>query len=141
MITLIDLAAKLERRKLSSRQLVEHCLANIDNRDGEGHRAFLSVYRERALAEANAADQARADGRHGSPFCGIPLSIKDLFDVAGEVTRAGSHALDEHAAAKRDAVQIRHRSPSRPTSCSSQPVSLALTTGTRPCNCSRREPS
>ncbi len=106
MITLIDLAAKLERRKLTSRQLVEHCLTNIDNSTGEGKRAFLAVYRERALAEADAADAARKAGRHSSPFCGIPLSIKDLFDVAGEVTRAGSHALDESAPAGRDAAIV-----------------------------------
>lgn len=103
MKTLFDLARKLEKKKLSSRQLVEHCLANIDDDQGEGHNAFISVYRERALAEADDADRARAQGRHNSPFCGIPISIKDLFDVAGEVTTAGSHVLDEQVPALRDA--------------------------------------
>ena len=79
MKTLFDLARKLETKKLSSRQLVEHCLANIDDDDGEGHNTFISVYRDRALAEADDADRARKEGRHPSPFSGIPLSIKDLL--------------------------------------------------------------
>ena len=106
MKTLFDLARKLETKKLSSRQLVEHCLANIDDDDGEGHNTFISVYRDRALAEADDADRARKQGRHPSPFSGIPLSIKDLLDVAGEVTTAGSHVLDEQSPARRDATVV-----------------------------------
>jgi len=106
MKTLFDLARKLEKKKLSSRQLVEHCLANIDDEQGEGHNTFISVYRERALAEADAADLARNQNRHTSPFAGIPLSIKDLLDVAGVVTTAGSHVLDEQQPASRDAIVV-----------------------------------
>jgi aspartyl-tRNA(Asn)/glutamyl-tRNA(Gln) amidotransferase subunit A len=106
MKTLFDLARKLEKNKLSSRQLVEHCLANIDDEQGEGHNTFISVYRERALAEADDADRARKQNRHTSPFAGIPLSIKDLLDVAGEVTTAGSHVLDEQRPATRDAPVV-----------------------------------
>lgn len=106
MITLIDLATKLEQRQLASRQLVEHCLANIEQPAGEGQRAFLKVYREQALAQADAADAARSAGAHRSPFAGIPISIKDLFDVAGEVTTAGSHALDDNPPATADATIV-----------------------------------
>lgn len=106
MKTLFDLARKLEKKKLSSRQLVEHCLANIDDDSGEGHNTFISVYRDRALAEADDADRARAQNRHTSPFAGIPLSIKDLLDVAGEITTAGSHVLDEQQPAMRDATVV-----------------------------------
>ena len=106
MKTLFDLARKLEKKQLGSRQLVEHCLANIDEDSGEGHNAFISVYRERALAEADAADLARKHNRHASPFTGIPISIKDLLDVAGEVTTAGSHVLDEQKPAVRDATVV-----------------------------------
>jgi len=103
MKTLFDLARKLERGKVTSRQLLEHCLANIESPEGEGARVYLSVYRERALQEADEADRARKQRRHRSPFAGIPLSIKDLFDVAGEVTTAGSHVLDEQEPAAADA--------------------------------------
>ena len=106
MKTLFDLAQKLDRKKISSHQLVEHCLANIDAEEGEGRNAFISVYRERALAEAIAADVARREGRHTSPFAGIPISIKDLFDVAGVVTTAGSHVLDDQPAATHDAMIV-----------------------------------
>lgn len=103
MKTLFDLARKLDRKKISSHQLVEHCLANIEAEDGEGGNAFVSVYRQRALAEAIAADVARREGRQASVFAGIPISIKDLFDVAGEVTTAGSHVLDDQPEATHDA--------------------------------------
>lgn len=106
MKTLFDLAQKLDRKKISSHQLVEHCLANIEAEEGEGRNAFISVYRERALAEAIAADVARREGRHTSPFAGIPISIKDLFDVAGVVTTAGSHVLDDQPEATHDAVIV-----------------------------------
>ncbi len=106
MKTLFDLAQKLDRKKLTSRQLVEHCLTNIDAADGEGDKAFISVFRERALAEADAADRARNESRHSSPFCGIPISIKDLFDVGGQVTTAGSHVLDEQDPASHDATIV-----------------------------------
>lgn len=106
MKTLFDLAQKLDRNKLTSRQLVEHCIANIEAPDGEGPRAFISVYRERSLAEADAADTARREGRHTSPFSGIPISVKDLFDVAGQITTAGSHVLDEQPPASHDAIIV-----------------------------------
>lgn len=103
MKNLFDLARSLERKKVTSRELVEHCLHNIEAPDGEGHNTFLSVYRERILTEADACDAARKASIHLSPFCGIPISIKDLFDTANEVTTAGSHVLDEHQPAKHDA--------------------------------------
>ena len=106
MKTLLDLAQRLDRKKITSQQLVQHCLDNIAADDGEGNNAFTTVFAERALAEAAAADSARHEGRHTSPFCGIPLSIKDLFDVAGLVTTAGSHVLDSESPATDDATVV-----------------------------------
>ena len=106
MKTLLDLAQKLNRKKVSSQQLVQHCLENIEAENGEGNNAFTSVFRERAIAEAVAVDVARREGRLSSPFAGIPISIKDLFDVAGMVTTAGSHVLDKEPAATHDAVIV-----------------------------------
>ena len=103
MKNLFDLAHSLERKKTSSRELVEHCLHNIEAEHGEGQNTFLSVFRERALVEADACDSARHSGLHLSPFSGIPISVKDLFDLAGQVTTAGSHALDEQREAAHDA--------------------------------------
>ncbi len=106
MKNLLDLAQKLNRKKVSSQQLVQHCLENIDAENGEGKNTFTSVFRERAIAEAVAVDVARREGRLTSPFAGIPISIKDLFDVAGMVTTAGSHVLDKQPAATHDAVIV-----------------------------------
>ena len=100
---LIDLSRKLASGKLTSTGLVEQALARIDDLAGQGDLAFLSVYRERALDEAARIDNARRQGWSLPTFAGIPLSIKDLFDVAGETTRAGSHVLDEQAPASTDA--------------------------------------
>ena len=71
----------LERRDVSSRDLVEACLARIE-RDGERLNTFLAVGAERALAAAEIADVARADGVQ-APLLGIPYALKDIF-----VTRA-----------------------------------------------------
>ena len=106
MNSLLDLARRLEAGEATSVGLVEQCLANIDNPHGEGARAFIAVYRDTALASARAADKARARGERASVIAGIPISIKDLFDVAGEITRAGSIILANAPPAERDALVI-----------------------------------
>src|SRR2546429_646979 len=80
-----------------SRTLVEECLARIDDKSGEGARTFLKVHAEAALAAADFHDRLRAKGAAPSRFAGIPVSFKDLFDIAGDVTTAGSIALRETA--------------------------------------------
>ncbi|WP_416911723.1 amidase [Paracoccus sp. (in: a-proteobacteria)] len=104
---LVDLSRKLARGRVSSRELVEESFALIDGAGDEGGRVFLTLYRDRALAGAGLVDQARAQGLDLPRFAGIPIAIKDLFDVAGEVTRAGSRVLDAHPPAKADAAIVR----------------------------------
>ena len=87
----------------SSRALVEQCLSRIADSSGEGGRVFLKVNAAGALSAADYYDHLRAHGAAPSPFAGIPVSIKDLFDVAGEVTTAGSVVLRDAAAAAQDA--------------------------------------
>ena len=65
--------------------------------EGEGARACLTVYAEEARAAADAADARAAHGVSLGPLDGAIVSIKDLFDVAGEKTRAGSKVLAEEA--------------------------------------------
>jgi len=85
---------------------VEACLTRIEDPAGEGKRVFLQVDRDAALAQADAMDALRSCGAAPSPYAGIPISIKDLFDVAGQVTRAGSMALADRAPAENDAACI-----------------------------------
>ena len=106
MHTLRTLAAALETGETTSVGLVEQALAAIDAPHGEGTRTFLLVDRDGARAAAERADSRRAKGVAPSPFCGIPISVKDLFDVRGQVTRAGSRLLDAALPAQADAAAV-----------------------------------
>jgi aspartyl-tRNA(Asn)/glutamyl-tRNA(Gln) amidotransferase subunit A len=93
MWTVAQLGADLAAGRRSSRDLVEQALARIGDTSGEGARAFLQVNAQGARADADHADALRKRGVRRSPVDGLPVSLKDLFDVAGEVTRAGSRIL------------------------------------------------
>ena len=101
-----DLVDQLNTGTINARSLVEDCLAAIDAPDGEGSRAFIETYHHRAREEANAVDQARKQGLSLPTFAGIPLSIKDLFDEADIVTRAGSKVLKDAKPANKDAAVL-----------------------------------
>jgi len=104
--TLIELARRLASGTTTSRALIEESLARVADPKGEGARAFLTVYADRARAEADTIDAARKKGEALPRFAGIPLAIKDLFDVAGEPTRAGSKALADAPPAEIDAEAV-----------------------------------
>lgn len=101
--TVLDLAADLAAGRTTSRSLVEAALGRIADPAGEGARTFTKVYADSARVAADAQDQLRKAGYVASPLAGLPVSIKDLFDVAGEQTLAGSKALDDQPPATRDA--------------------------------------
>jgi aspartyl-tRNA(Asn)/glutamyl-tRNA(Gln) amidotransferase subunit A len=107
MKPIMTLANELATGKTSSQALVEDALMRIAAPSGEGARVFLRTRRESALAEARASDALRAHGVVASPLAGIPVSVKDLFDVAGDITRAGSKALADSAPASSDAAAVR----------------------------------
>jgi len=89
------------------RDRLEQALARIADPKGEGVRACLTVYGDAARASADASDARAARGRSLGPLDGVIVSIKDLFDVVGEPTRAGSKILAEEAApAAADAVIV-----------------------------------
>jgi aspartyl-tRNA(Asn)/glutamyl-tRNA(Gln) amidotransferase subunit A len=104
--TLTALAADLESGRTNARKLVDECLAKIADKSGEGARAFVHVDVEAAIEAAKAMDRLREVKAAPSPFAGIPISIKDLFDIKGQVTRAGSRALDDSPPAESDAPVV-----------------------------------
>src|SRR6266700_6394580 len=104
--TLAQLAADLAGGATSARKLVEQCLAKIADPAGEGQRTFIHVDRAAAIETADAMDRLRKAKAAPSPFAGIPVSIKDLFDIKGQVTRAGSRALEDSAPAEADAPVV-----------------------------------
>jgi len=100
------LAHQMAQGLRSSRDLVEECLAKITEPDGQGSRAFTYVNAQAARACADAVDLQRVNGSFSSRFAGIPISIKDLFDVAGQITSAGSRVLADTAPAQKDALAV-----------------------------------
>jgi aspartyl-tRNA(Asn)/glutamyl-tRNA(Gln) amidotransferase subunit A len=104
--TIQNLAADLAAGRTTSRTLTEAALARSEDPKGEGKRAFIKVYKTQALAAADASDALRKAGIVPSPLAGLPVSIKNLCNVAGEVTLAGSKALDETPPAKQDAPVV-----------------------------------
>jgi aspartyl-tRNA(Asn)/glutamyl-tRNA(Gln) amidotransferase subunit A len=104
--TLATLAADLDSGRTTARKLVDECLARIADTSGEGARAFLHVDAEAAIEAAEAMDRLREVKAAPSPYAGIPVSIKDLFDIRGQVTRAGSRALEDSAPAEADATAV-----------------------------------
>ncbi len=106
MQSIAELARALDAGTTTSRALVEDSLARIADPGGEGARAFTAVHAAAARAMADAADAQRGAGRAPTPYAGIPIGVKDLFDIAGETTRAGSRALDGAPAATATAPAV-----------------------------------
>ena len=104
--TVEGLSRDLAAGRVTSRELVEQALARIADPAGEGARAFMKVYAEAARADADQADRLRKAGIVRSAVDGLPVSVKDLFDVGGDVTRAGSKVLADAAPAALDAPAV-----------------------------------
>src|SRR5947208_12991338 len=104
--TLASLAADLDTGRTTARKLVEDCLARIADPAGEGARTFIHVDKDAAFAAADAMDHLRKARAAPSSYAGIPVSIKDLYDIKGQVTRAGSRALEDSAPAEADAPVV-----------------------------------
>jgi aspartyl-tRNA(Asn)/glutamyl-tRNA(Gln) amidotransferase subunit A len=92
---------------MSARERTEQALAKIADPKGEGARACLTVYADAARAAADAADARAKAGISLGVLDGAIVSIKDLFDVAGEPTRAGSKILKDAPPATADAPVVR----------------------------------
>ncbi len=99
------IAAAVRERALSARSVAEAALARIASQDVEIN-AFTAITRERALAEAGAVDTAIRDGRDPGPLAGVPYAVKNLVDVAGLPTLAGSKINRDKAPAARDATVV-----------------------------------
>lgn len=105
--TIAALSHDLETGRRTARELVEQCLERAGDAGRQGDVAFISIDAARIRAEADAVDADRKAGRAASRFAGIPVSIKDLFDVRGEVTGAGSKILAGQPPAGSDSARSR----------------------------------
>lgn len=104
--TISELSRQIQCGNLSPVALTEHCLSRIEALD-EKLQAFRLVTRDRAFAAAQSAEMALRAGRDIGPLHGIPYAAKDLFDVKGLSTTAGSNLLLDNIAAEDSAVTSR----------------------------------
>ena len=101
----LGLAASVRAGRVSARAVTEAALAQIAAR-GPAVNAFTTVLPEQARTDAERVDAALAAGRDAGPLAGVPFAVKDLFDVAGITTLAGSKINRERPPATRDAVAV-----------------------------------
>ena len=95
-LTLSGLTAKLAAKEVSSREAMQACLDRIDAVDGQVN-AFMSIDRDDALGQADAADAALAKGNtHAAqPLLGVPIALKDLFCAKGQPANCSSKILGD----------------------------------------------
>lgn len=103
-----ELQHALDAGETTAVLLTQQALSRIADPAGEGATTFISIYKEQALAAAHASDILRAAGLSRSALEGIPISIKDLFDYKGDVTRGASALLKDAPAATENATLV-HR--------------------------------
>jgi len=100
-----DIVAAIAAGRASATGIVEATLARIRERDPLLN-SFTAIVEQRALARARAIDEARAKGQNAGPLAGVPFAVKNLFDIAGLPTVAGSKINRDAAPAARDAALI-----------------------------------
>lgn len=107
-MTIADVAPRLAKGEVKSEKLTEECLSQIEALNPKLN-AFITVTAKAALAEARAADKDIAGGRYRGPMHGVPVSLKDLVDIKGVRTSAGSLVRADHVATSDATVTARLR--------------------------------
>jgi aspartyl-tRNA(Asn)/glutamyl-tRNA(Gln) amidotransferase subunit A len=102
----VEIAAAVRSGSVTARQVVETCLDELE-RDAPPLVAVTRILAERGIADAELVDAALAMGRDPGPLAGVPYGVKDLFDVAGLPTTAGSALYADAPPAAEDAEAIR----------------------------------
>jgi len=103
-----ELVSSLRRGDLSAREITEAHLTRIADLQ-PALNCFIEVFADRAMEQARAVDADAAAKKPLGPLAGVPVGIKDIVDVAGALTTAGSHARFHHTAASDAAVAARLR--------------------------------
>jgi len=106
VISALETAAAVRSGSVTARQVVERCLADLA-REAPPLVAVTRILAERAMADADAVDEAFVRGEDPGPLAGVPYGVKDLFDVAGLPTTAGSGLYADAPPAREDAEAIR----------------------------------
>ncbi|QSJ17912.1 AtzE family amidohydrolase [Nostoc sp. UHCC 0702] len=101
----VSIATAIREGKVSAVQVTQDALARIAARDDELN-CFTAVIAEKALADAARIDDEVAQGNHPGVLAGVPFAVKNLFDIAGLTTLAGSKINAENPAATQDATAV-----------------------------------
>lgn len=101
----VGLIAAIRGRRVSARSVTEAALAQVATR-GVAINAFTTVLAEQARGDADRVDAGLAAGRDPGPLAGLPFAVKNLFDVAGITTLAGSKINRDRSPAARDAHAV-----------------------------------
>ncbi|MDE1179108.1 AtzE family amidohydrolase [Paraburkholderia sp.] len=102
----LDIARAFAQHEFTSRELIEATLSRIDAHDAKVN-AFTALTAGRALADADRLDALRAQGAKLPPLAGVPFAVKNLFDIEGVTTLAGSRVLADRAPASADSTLVR----------------------------------
>jgi aspartyl-tRNA(Asn)/glutamyl-tRNA(Gln) amidotransferase subunit A len=105
-LSISELSGRINAGQTSSGQLVDTYLDRISSLSDQGRRTYTCIYEDKARASARAQDELLKAGIRLSPLAGIPLSIKDLFDVEGEETLCGASVASPTGPAVHDAYVI-----------------------------------
>src|SRR2546422_630230 len=97
--TIVEIAEQIRQRQRACAELLQQCLKRIDELEAQVH-AWVSVDRAGAIDQAHRLDAELATGRWRGPLHGVPIGIKDIVDVAGFPTAAGSPLLKHNNAAR-----------------------------------------
>lgn len=101
----ISIAQAVRTRERSAREVMQTALASIQSLDGQLN-CFTKVLEAEALAQADVTDARIAAGQDPGPLAGVPFAVKNLFDIAGVTTIAGSKIHAEHPPAAQDAAVV-----------------------------------
>jgi aspartyl-tRNA(Asn)/glutamyl-tRNA(Gln) amidotransferase subunit A len=104
--TIDRLNAALGAAQTTCAEIVEAALARAKSARGEGKWIFRSLRENAALSEAVEEDLLRMSGGTAAPLAGLPISIKDNVDIAGETTRGGCKLLEDQLPAPCDATVV-----------------------------------
>ena len=104
-LTALDVAAGVRGGRLAATAVVGAALERIAQAD-PGLNCFTGVFADRALRSAREIDDAVGQGRDPGPLAGVPFAVKNLYDVEGEVTLAGSVIERDRPPASRDATLV-----------------------------------
>jgi len=100
-----SIASEVRSRKRSAREVMESSLETVRRYNGELN-CFTTILEAESLAQADATDARIAKGEDPGPLAGVPFAVKDLFDIAGVTTIAGSKIHREHPPATKDAAVV-----------------------------------